>query len=37
LQRIPAARIVPIAGGDHALTLVAPEARRAIAQFLAGS
>lgn len=36
-QRIPAARLVPVSGADHALTLVAPEALDAIAAFLAGT
>jgi 2-hydroxy-6-oxonona-2,4-dienedioate hydrolase len=36
-QRIPAARLVPVAGADHALTLVAPDALGAIAEFLAST
>lgn len=35
-QRIPAARLVPVRGGDHALSLVSPEALHAIARFLVG-
>ena len=36
-QRIPAARLVPVADADHAQSLVAPQALAAIAEFLAGA
>lgn len=36
-QRIPTAQLVPVAGADHTLTLVAPQALGAIADFLAGT